>query len=139
MAEKGSSRGPKIKTLANSRRGESRLDASPLQPTSKMSFGARREFKRLVQAITARGLVGKVDPGHLTLLAKFTAELDRLMENPIGPENARQITSVASQVRGLRRECQLTLSASRPSGRGTSGNGSGGGLDGLRSLLRDGA
>ena len=126
MAGKGENRGPKLKRIGNSAPSQSRLDRSPMEPTFKLNLSARREFRRLALAISARGLLGRVDPGHVTLCAKLTAELERILADPVGPETVKLVSVLTSQIRGLKRECSLTSQPSRSAVKVPPGSSAGG-------------
>jgi hypothetical protein len=125
MAGKGQNRGPKLKTAANSAPSQSRFDRAPMEPTIRLTLAGRREFRRLVQALVSRGLIGKVDAGHVSLCAALTAELEKAME-VITPLSVSMVTTLASQVRGLKREMGLTIQPSRSITKVTPGSSAGG-------------
>ncbi len=126
MASIGQNRGPKLRTAANTAPGQSKLDRAGFEPTFKLDLAGRREFRRLVAAITARGLVGRVDVGHLTLCAHLSAELERILRDPVGPETIKLVTTLTSQIRGLKREMAITLQPSRNAVKTMPGAGYGG-------------
>ncbi len=78
-----------------------------------MNLAARREFKRLVTAVSSKGLAGRVDAGHLTLCAILTAELAAVLEEGEAAKNIKVVSQLTTQIRGLKREMGLTLIPSR--------------------------
>ncbi len=107
------SRGPKPKTIHNSAPGSAPLDRSPLEPTTNLSIEARREFDRLVASISSRGLIGRVDAGHVTMAAILAAELNAILAENDTAANIKTIAQLSSQIRGLRRELGLTTQPSK--------------------------
>jgi hypothetical protein len=57
------------------------------------------------------------------MAAHLTAELERVLEDPVGPETVKLVSILTSQIRGLKREMSLTTQPSRSAVKGTPSSG----------------
>ncbi len=95
------------------RAGETGFSRGPIEPTSKLNRQEMAEFKRLIRVLTQLGSLSKVDLNLPTQAARIKVMLDDLHEENDTACNARTISLLTAQLRGLLREMGATLQPSR--------------------------
>jgi hypothetical protein len=102
----GARRGPKVRLSTVPMPAVGRVEA-PVE----LSAGEQAEFNRLVERANRLGLLARNDPMALADLARAQCLLNRLYAGK-APDVA-EIAKTQNIVRGLRRECGITVQPSR--------------------------
>jgi phage terminase small subunit len=102
-------RGPKPKTARNGgSRRSGRIHHETIEPTSTLGDIAKVEFWRLVEILSNRGSLDRVDLATVTECARIKERLDKAYLD----DDTKIIPLMTSQRRGLLRELGLTIKPS---------------------------
>lgn len=110
-------RGPKIRTAenaANSHAGLIRRDS--LAAPSDLSAVAQAEYDRLLEVLTRKGTLDRVDLAVVAEAARIKGLLDKahgMVDILMDPKIIKIVGALTTQRRGLLRELGLTLQPSR--------------------------
>ena len=111
------SRGPKIKTAANtSASTPGFIRHKAIEPTATLNDAAMAEFSRLIEVLRERGTLERVDLSYPTEAARLKVLLDRAhsdAELKLDVQAVRVIAMMTTQWRGAMRDAGLPTLPSR--------------------------
>jgi phage terminase small subunit len=111
------SRGPKVKTACNSRRGTTGIVRhATLEPPCELTPEAAKEYSRLIGVLRAKGTLDRMDLSCVAECARVAALLNAAYAGIEGKptwEEAKLIGLLSGQHRGRLRELGLTTMPSR--------------------------
>jgi hypothetical protein len=105
-----SARGRKVSTPENS--PSPLVLPGPYAPISPLTASGKREFDRLVNLLRRRGVLDRVDVGHITEAARVKEFIDAECAHGASMDT-KEYARLANLRRGLLRELGLTLQPSR--------------------------
>jgi hypothetical protein len=110
-------RGPKTKTLLNSRKGPSgSIVHGCLDPPCDLTDDAKVEYERLLDVLRSAGTLERVDLLCVANAARVKALVDKAhkaLDDDMDPTRVKLLNLLTTQLRGLMRELALTLQPSR--------------------------